>query len=89
MCSQDNAWYIKPAPRCLVSCLKNIRFQNFRGYDLEICFLKYFLENALVLERMYIYSAKNTKGSQKSQKELNAMLQSFDRGSKNCILCFI
>ncbi|XP_074344639.1 F-box/LRR-repeat protein At4g14103-like isoform X2 [Apium graveolens] len=89
VCSDDDAWYLKPAPRCLVSCLKKVMFQNFRGYDSEICFLKYFLENALVLERMYIYSAKNIKGSQKRQKEVKMSLQSLDIGSKSCVLTFI
>lgn len=89
MCSRNNAWYLKAAPRCLVSCLKKVRFQNFSGINSEICFLKYFLENALVLEGMYIYSAKNTSRNQKSQKELKTLLQSIGRGSKNCILSFI
>lgn len=88
ICFRENDLTSMPVPKCLLSCMKIVSFQNFHGHETEICFLKYFLENALVLERMNIFLSKNTSGHLKNQREVKTQLQMLDRGSKDCVITF-
>ncbi|KAM7504152.1 hypothetical protein LguiB_003056 [Lonicera macranthoides] len=84
----EDYWTYISVPECLLCSLKEVSFHRFCGYDAEICFLKYFLKNSLVLERMNIYSSKNLLGDPNKQIEVRNQLQVFARGSAGCEIGF-
>jgi hypothetical protein len=85
----EDYWYYTSVPACLLSFLKTVSFRNFHGYDAEMCFLKYFLKNSLVLEKMNIYGSKNLVGHPNEQIEAKNQLHAFARGSASCIIRFL
>ncbi|KAA8526953.1 hypothetical protein F0562_008818 [Nyssa sinensis] len=85
----EDDWILKPVPKCFLSCLKSVSLQNFHGNLIELCFLEFLLENALVLERMKIFYSKNPYGDPKMQKEVSNQLQILPRGSADCLIMFL
>ncbi|XAR67473.1 hypothetical protein NMG60_11002245 [Bertholletia excelsa] len=84
----EDFWILNRLPKCLLACLKSVSFHNFQGNHTEICFLKYLLKNALLLERLNVLCSKNPPGDSKKQQELLSQLQTLPKVSKNCVIVF-
>lgn len=85
----DGDLILTSVPKCLLSCLKTITFKNFCGMHMEMCFVRYLLTNALVLERMSIYRPKNALGHLKKQGEVKNQLQMLANSSMACVITFL
>lgn len=73
-------------PKCLLSSLKRVNYQNLHGTNTEIWFLKFLLENAIVLEKMNVYWSKSSIHDPMNQNETENQLHALPRGSRHCAL---
>ncbi|KAF9619651.1 hypothetical protein IFM89_007972 [Coptis chinensis] len=55
---------------CKLSHLKLVEIQGFRGYENEVKLVKFFLENATVLEQMFIMVSNSDKRSCVDNQEM-------------------
>lgn len=70
----------------LPKCLQTLTFKNFYGNDSEICFLKWVLERALVLDTMNICCCEDLLGDPNRKKEVKKELETVVKGSKSCVV---
>ncbi|KAL2245334.1 F-box/LRR-repeat protein At3g58900 isoform X3 [Sesamum indicum] len=73
-------------PNCVLSSLKTVNYRNLHGTNREIWFMKFLLENAIVLEKMNVFWSNSSSRDQISRKEINNQLHTLYRGSKNSAL---
>ena len=85
--SADAVWTpIRVVPKCLSSRLRKCSIMNFEGTESELQFLKYIMQNSVVLRTMAI----DTKPSSKLQDKFEMLkeLSLCPRGSTICELSF-
>ncbi|KAK7275918.1 hypothetical protein RIF29_17044 [Crotalaria pallida] len=84
----DKKWVQRsqPVPKCLTSHLKKFTLKNFRGWECELQFAKYILQNAKVLRSMRICSVAFSNPEAKF--ELIRKLSLCPRRSETCKLSF-
>ncbi|XP_031259824.1 putative FBD-associated F-box protein At5g53635 [Pistacia vera] len=81
---RDNRLLLNIVPQCLKSCLKTVIIAFFEGYVREVTFLKYFLKNANMLERVTIFCTRNYSTNLEKQNNVYHELQAIRR----CVIEF-
>ncbi|KAJ0102050.1 hypothetical protein Patl1_05007 [Pistacia atlantica] len=81
---RDDRLLLNIVPQCLKSCLKTVIIAFFEGYVREVTFLKYFLKNANMLERVTIFCTRNYSTNLEKQNNVYHELQAIRR----CIIEF-
>ncbi|XP_031250312.1 FBD-associated F-box protein At5g44490-like [Pistacia vera] len=76
-------------PQCIKFCLKTIRILHLKGSDAELIWLKYFLGNTNVLERVTILCSESLQADSEKQKKINNEVQAIRKGLVSCVVEFL
>ncbi|KAJ0102809.1 hypothetical protein Patl1_05022 [Pistacia atlantica] len=76
-------------PQCIKFCLKTVRILHLKGSDTELIWLKYFLGNTNVLERVTILCSESLQADSEKQKKINNEVQAIRKGLVSCVVEFL
>ncbi|XP_022764611.1 FBD-associated F-box protein At5g22730-like [Durio zibethinus] len=85
---EDQGMIMDTIPGCFQSSLKSVRIFNAGGDEEKLSFLKYFYENAPVLEWLYVSCSPELSEDSEKQEEIINDLQQLRGGSGCCTIVF-